>query len=156
MKSMTICMLTLMTSMFVSTSIFAQDDQKTFESYLKTVYDAYESADASAMWQFYTAAASEITPDGRLSVGKEALKTSWEEFMKMVDAKPKFSYKLTSWRLITPEVALVTWDSNSDIKVQGQQMGGPTTCVGLLHKIDGSWQIEFDGMVPVMPMPAGN
>jgi uncharacterized protein (TIGR02246 family) len=123
---------------------------------LSEVFNAYESSDENAMWHYYTANASEITPDGRLSIGKEALKASWDEFMKMVDSRPKFTYKLTSWRLITPEVALVTWDATSDIKVQGQQMGGPSTCVAVLHKIDGNWKIEFDSLVPVMPMPADN
>ncbi|MBK8504773.1 MAG: nuclear transport factor 2 family protein [Saprospiraceae bacterium] len=157
MKSITINLLLLVSTFTYTNSCFAQqDDQKTFEAYLSKVFNAYESSDVNAMWQYYTENASEITPDGRLSVGKESLKASWEEFMKMVDSRPKFSYKLTSWRLITPEVALLTWDSNADIKVQGQQMGGPSTCVAVLHKIDDNWQIEFDGMVPIMPMPAGN
>jgi uncharacterized protein (TIGR02246 family) len=132
------------------------DDHKTFEAYLKKVYDAYESGQAESMWKYYTASASEITPDGHLSSGKDVLKAGWDEMMKVVDERPKFTYKLTTSRLITPEVALVTWDSNADIKIQGQQVGGPAACVAVLHKIKGKWQIEFDGMTPVLSMPAGN
>lgn len=132
------------------------DDESTFTSMLKQVYEAYESGDNDAMWSFYTDHASEISPDGRLTVGKEDLKLGWDQFMEMVDAKPRFSYELTSWRLITPEVALVSWKSVADIKVSGQQIGGPTTCIAVLHKMDGKWKIEFDGMTPILPMPGGN
>ncbi len=147
---------------FLGTMLFTQNaaaqkaDQATFEAFLKQVYTAYQSSNENAMWDFYTDAASEITPDGLLTSGKQNLKAGWEEFMKMVDSRPTFTYKLTSWRLITPVVALVTWDSTADIKIQGQQVGGPSTCVALLHKINGQWKIEFDGMTPVMQMPAGN
>lgn len=134
----------------------AQENQATFEAYLKKVFDAYQSGNDDAVWAFYTDNAAEITPDGRLTSGKPALKAGWDEFMKMTDSRPTFTFNLTSWRLITPDVALVTWDSIADIKVQGQQVGGPTTCVAVLRKIKGEWKIEFDGMTPVMQMPAGN
>jgi uncharacterized protein (TIGR02246 family) len=133
----------------------AQDNRETFDAYLKKVYNAYQNGNDDAMWTFYTDNAAEITPDGMLTSGKQALKAGWDQFMSMVDSRPSFTYELTSWRLITPEVALVTWNSVADIKVQGQQMGGPTTCVAVLHKIKGEWKIEFDGMTPVILMPAG-
>jgi uncharacterized protein (TIGR02246 family) len=130
--------------------------QAAFEDLLKKVYDAYQRGDNDAMWAYYTDQASEISPDGHLASGKAALKAGWDEFMKMADEKPAFTFQLTSWRLITPEVALITWDSNADIKIQGRQVGGPSICVAVLHKIDGEWKIEFDGMTPVIQMPAGN
>ncbi len=132
------------------------DNQATFEAYLKTIYTAYESGNSDAMWAYYTEKASEISPDGRLATGKAELKAGWDEFMKMVDSKPTFTYKLTSWRLITPDVAILTWDSMADIKIQGQQVGGPSTDMVVLHEINGKWMIEFDGMTPVMQLPAGN
>ncbi|MEZ4959846.1 MAG: nuclear transport factor 2 family protein [Saprospiraceae bacterium] len=144
------------TLFFVQNAQAQKADQATFEAFLKQVYVAYQSGDDNAMWAFYTDAASEIAPDGMLSSGKEALKASWDQFMKMTDGRPSFTYKLTSWRSISPDVALVTWDSNADIKVQGQQVGGPSSCVAVLHKINGKWKIEFDGMTPVMQMPSGN
>ncbi len=157
MKTFSISSFTLMMAILFSTNLQAQkDNQATFEAYLKQVHDAYQSGNDEAMWAFYTDQAAEISPDGRLTSGIQALKASWNEFMKMVDSKPAFTYKLTSWRLITPDVALVTWDSSADIKIQGQQVGGSTICVAVLHKINGQWKIEFDGMTPVMPMPGGN
>lgn len=154
MKSI-LCAGILFCILFLSQNVVAQDNQATFESYLKKVYDAYESGNADAMWAFYTDGASEVSPDGTLTSGIKSLKAGWALFMNMVDGKPTFTYKLTSWRLITPEVALLTWDSTADIKVQGQQVGGPATCSAVLHKINGQWKIEFDSMTPVMQMPEG-
>lgn len=155
MKSIILSASVLFCSLFFVHKAVAQDNQATFESYLQKVYDAYESGNADAMWAFYTDAASEVSPDGTLASGIKNLRAGWDMFMKMVDSKPTFTYKLTSWRLITPEVALITWDSTADIKVQGQQVGGPATCSAVLHKINGQWKIEFDGMTPVMQMPEG-
>lgn len=143
-------------SLFNQNASAQTDNQASFEAFLTTVYTAYESGNNDAMWAFYTEKAAEITPDGRLTAGKAGLKTGWDEFMKMVDSKPTFTYKLTSWRLVTPDVAILTWDSTADIKIQGQQVGGPSTDMAVLHKINGKWMIEFDSMTPVMQMPAGN
>lgn len=143
-------------SLFSQNASAQTDNQATFEAYLKTVYTAYESGNNDAMWAFYTEKAAEIAPDGRLTSGKAGLKAGWDEFMKMVDSKPTFNYKLTSWRLVTPDVAILTWDSTANIKIQGQKVGGPSTDMAVLHKINGKWMIEFDSMTPVMQMPAGN
>ena len=156
MKTFIFGAFTFFSVLFFVQNTSAQDNRATFEAYLKKVYDAYQSGNDDAMWAFYTDNAAEITPDGRLTAGKSVLKADWDEFMKMVDSRPTFTFELTSWRLITPDVALVTWNSTADIKVQGQQMGGPSTCVAVLHKINGEWKIEFDGMTSVMQMPAGN
>ncbi len=156
MKTFIFGAFTFFSIFFITQNAAAQDNQATFEAFLKKVYDSYQSGNNDAMWSFYTDNSAEITPDGRFTSGKQALKAGWDEFMGMVDGKPSFTYKLSSWRLITPDVALVTWDSTADIKVQGQQMGGPSTCVAVLRKIKGEWKIEFDGMTPVIQMPSGN
>ncbi len=157
MKAVIFCASLLFTSAFFGQNAQAQtDNQATFEAFIKTVYDAYQSGSDDAMWVFYSDNAGEITPDGRLSSGKEALKSSWKEFMKMVDSRPNFSYKMTSWRLITPDVAILTWDTVADIKIQGQQVGGPTSDMAVLRKVNGNWLIEFDSMTPVVEMPSGN
>ena len=156
MKTFIFSAFTFFAVLFFVQNASAQDNQATFETFLEKVYDAYQSGNDNAMWVFYTDDAAEISPDGMLANGKQALKAGWGEFMKMVDSKPVFTYQLTSWRLITPEVALITWNSTADIKMQGQQVGGPSTCVAMLHKINGQWKIEFDGMTPVMQMPSGN
>lgn len=156
MKTFIFGAITFFSVLFFVQNASAQDNQATFESFLKKAYTAFESGNNDAIWAFYTDNAAEITPDGRLTSGKQALKAGWDEFMGMVDSKPTFTYKLTSWRLLTSDVALVTWDSTADIMVKGQQLGGPSTCVAVLRKIKGEWKIEFDGMTPVMQMPAGN
>jgi uncharacterized protein (TIGR02246 family) len=150
----TIAAFVVLTSMAIVAQ--AQANQKTFETYLASVYDAYHSGDEDAMWAFYTDKAAEINPGGQFIEGKDKLMASWKEFSTMLDKQPTFTYELTSWRLITPDVALVTWNSTADIQMQGQQVGGPSTCVAVLHKIKGKWYIEFDGMTPVMEMPTGN
>lgn len=157
MKTLSFSLFALIAITFFGQKAQAQtDNQATFEAFLGKVYAAYQSGNDAAMWAYYTDNAAEITPDGRLSSGKAALKAGWDEFMKMTDGKPSFTYKMTSWRLISADVALVTWDSTADIKIQGQQVGGPTTNVAVLRKVKGNWLIEFDGMTPVMEMPAGN
>lgn len=129
-------------------------DEATFKAYLKEVYDTYEKGDTKGMFSYYADNAAEIGPDGRLTSGKKALEESWTAFEKMMDAKPKFTYNLTSYRFITPDVAIVTWDSDADIKMGGQQIGGKTIAMAVLHKKDGRWLIEFDSLTPVMEMPA--
>lgn len=141
---------------FAFQNVHAQtENEATFKAYLKNMYDAYQGDNADAMWAYYTENGAEIGPDGHLSNGKAALKAGWDAFMKMVDGKPSFTYELTSWRLISPEVALLTWNSTADIKILGQQVGGPTTCAAVLHKINGKWMVEFDTMTPIMPPPMG-
>ena len=71
----------------------------------------------------------------------------------MVDGTPKFTYQLTSSRMVTPEIAIITWDSDADIVIKGQQMGGKATGMAVLKKKGNGWQIQFDSMTPVMAMP---
>ena len=129
------------------------ENAETVKAFLKTVYTAYEKGNIEEMFSYYTQDAAEIGPDGSLTSGLAALKTSWAAFEKMMDAKPKFTYNLTSSRMISPDVAIITWDSDADIKVGGQQIGGKTTCFAVLVKKGTRWMIEFDGMTPVIPMP---
>ena len=129
------------------------ENAETFKAYLKTIYTAYEKGNIEEMFSYYTQDAAEIGPDGSLTSGLAALKSSWASFEKMMDAKPKFTYNLTSSRMITPDVAIVTWDSEADIKIGGQQVGGKATAVAVLVKKGTRWMIEFDGLTPVIPMP---
>jgi hypothetical protein len=85
--------------------------------------------------------------------GLKNLEMSWKAFDAMVDERPKFSYQLTSSRMVSPEIAVVTWNSDADIKVKGQQVGGPTIGLAVLKKKNDSWIILFDSMTPVMPAP---
>ena len=150
-------LLTLALGFFAATlaaqSTGTTKDEAMFKAYLKEVYDAYEKSDAQSMFSYYTENAAEIGPDGSLTAGKKALQESWATFEKIMDAKPTFTYSLTSYRYITPDVALITWDSDADIKIGGQQVGGKATAMAVLRKEKGRWLIEFDSLTPVMAAP---
>ena len=119
----------------------------------KSTWDAYQAGDTKKMWAAYTNDAAEISPDGNITYGKKALKASWEEFMKMTDKAPSFTYGDPQVRMLTNDIALIVWDSSADIQMGGQQVGGKTKGMAVVRKIKGQWLIEFDSLTPVIPMP---
>lgn len=119
----------------------------------KSTWDAYQAGDNKKMWAAYTNDAAEISPDGNITYGKKALKTSWEAFMKMTDKAPSFTYGDPQVRMLTNDIALIVWDSSADIQMGGQQVGGKTKGMAVVRKIKGQWFIEFDSLTPVIPMP---
>ncbi|MEI2695093.1 MAG: nuclear transport factor 2 family protein [Saprospiraceae bacterium] len=129
------------------------ENKTTFETFLKDVYTLYEKHDYKALKNIYDRQAGEIGPDGMLIMGIKNLEASWKMFDGMVDGTPKFTYQLTSSRMVTPEIAIITWDSDADIVIKGQQMGGKATGMAVLKKKGNGWQIQFDSMTPVMAMP---
>lgn len=129
------------------------ENKATFETFLKDVYTMYDKHDYKALKNMYERQASEIGPDGVLILGLKNLEASWKLFDQMVDPTPKFTYQLTSSRMITPEIAIVTWDSDADIKIKGQQVGGKATGMAVLKKKGNGWQIQHDQLTPVMTMP---
>ncbi|MBK9723014.1 MAG: nuclear transport factor 2 family protein [Saprospiraceae bacterium] len=124
-----------------------------FENFLKEIYTAYENKDYKALKNYYDRSAAEINPDGSMVQGIKNLEAAWKAFDGMVDEKPIFTYKLTSSRMVTPDVAIVTWDSDAQMKIKGQDMGGKAIGMAVLKKKNNSWTIHFDSMTPVMPMP---
>ncbi|MCA0239054.1 MAG: nuclear transport factor 2 family protein [Bacteroidetes bacterium] len=128
-------------------------DEADLKGYWKDVWESYESGNTEAMWAAYTEDAAEIGPDGSYVQGKKALRENWDMIMKMVDAPPKFTYENPSVRFITPDVAILVWDSSADIKIKGQQVGGKTKGMALAHRTAGKWLIEFDSITPVISMP---
>ena len=155
MRTLKIFTLTLVTLFATLTIASAQTkaEEAAVKKFWNDVNESYNSGNDEQMWATYTENAAEISPDGRLTAGKKSLRESWEMFMKMADEKPKFSYADPSIRFITPEVAIITWDSDTDIKIQGQQIGGKTKGMAVVHKIKGNWFVEFDALTPVMQMP---
>ena len=137
-------------SLFTQKASAQADNQATFEAYLKTVYTAFETGDMMQVDIYYSTFASEIGPDGRLVSGRKAIKAAWDEMDKMLDAKPKFNYHLTSWRLVSPDVALITWDTEDEFQIQGQKIVGKNTASALLRKEKGKWLIEHDQLTPKM------
>lgn len=135
----------------ISSNIAAQtDNQATFEAYLKTVYDVYEKGGYDQLSQYYSPNSAEVDPTGRLTSGMKELKAAWDEMEKMLDAKPKFQYKLTSWRLVKPDIAILTWDTHDEFSIGGQKVMGDNTASALLRKEGGKWLIEFDQLTPKM------
>lgn len=134
----------------------AQTNQAEFEhfkAYLDQVYKDYDGANIDLILKWYTADAQEIGPDGSLVSGAAGLKANWDTFLKMLDKKPVFTYKLVSARTIRPDVAIITFEQDADISIGGQQIGGKTICMAVLSKKDNRWLIEFDSMTPIIPMP---
>ncbi len=131
----------------------AGSEEAAIIDFWKKTWDAYQAGDLEKMWAAYTDEAGEIGPDGSLTVGKANLKASYDAMMKMVDEKPTFTYENPSVRILSPEFALMTWNSSADFKINGQQVGGKTTGVAFLRKINSAWKIEFDALAPVMQMP---
>lgn len=144
----------LMTSLF--STVHAQNPNTKAEviQMFNEVADAFTNGNDAKGWSYYSETATEIGPDGSFTSGKQALKASWDGFMKMVDSKPTFSYTNPAVQVLTPNVAVITFDSEADIKIKGQQVGGKTKGIAVVHKINGKWYIEADAIVPIMSMPA--
>jgi hypothetical protein len=145
-----------------ATMLFAQgkpaklpmENKAAFENYLRDVYTAYEKMDYKALKNnYYGRMAGEINPDGAMVQGIKALEPAWKAFDAMLDERPTFKYQLTSSRMITPEVAIITWNSEDDIMIKGQQVGGKIIGMAVLKKKNNSWTIEFDTITRVVPPP---
>lgn len=139
-----------------STGAQSNPDVTAIHTMWKNTWDAYQAGDTEKMWAAYTDDAAELGPDGNITFGKKALRESWEAFMKMADKAPTFTYGNPLVRILTSDIALIVWDSEADIQIGGQQVGGKTKGMAVLRKIKGVWKIEFDSLTPVMPMPGGN
>lgn len=155
MRTLKIFAITLFSLFTTLITLHAQNaaDEAAVKKFWNDVNEAYVSGNDDQMWAAYTENAAEIGPDGSLTTGKKALRENWDMFMKMADEKPKFSYTNPAVRFITPDVAIITWDSEMDIKIQGQQVGGKTKGTAVVHKIKGKWFVEFDSLTPIMQMP---
>ncbi len=140
-----------------ATNITAQtDNQATFEAYLKTVYTAFETDGFDGLSKYYAPNASEVSPDGSQLNGLDAIRANWAQAEQMFDAKPQFEYKLTNWRLVQPDIAIINWDATDKFSIQGQKMEFLSTASAVLRKEKGQWVVEFAQMTPKVPfeMPA--
>ena len=161
MKTISIFCLTLFCCFF-TLSLDAQKaqranpDEEAIKKFWNEIWEAYQAGDTEKMWAAYTDEAGEIDPSGTLVVGKENLRASWDAFMEMVDEAPTFTYENPVVRMLTKDVAIITWDSSADIKMGGQQLGGKTKGIAVVRNIKGNWFIEFDSLTPVLPMPGSD
>lgn len=129
------------------------DNKASVETFLKDVYTAYEKMNYKNLKSYYDRQAGEISPDGSMVQGLKNLQVSWKAFDAMVDERPSFTYQLTSSRMVSDDIAVITWDSEANIKVKGQQVGGPAIGMAVLKKKNNGWIIVFDTITPVMPAP---
>ncbi|MFN0013288.1 MAG: nuclear transport factor 2 family protein [Saprospiraceae bacterium] len=130
-------------------------DLVTVKNAWKELWQAYQGGNMDVVVAHYKPNSTSITPDGRLQTGTAAMKEDWNNFIKMVDVPPVFSYEEPAIRLITPDVAVLNYATNADIKIGGQQVGGKMLGMAVLHKINGKWMIESDSMTPILAMPDG-
>lgn len=128
-------------------------DEAAVRTFWNNVMEDATAGNDEKMWAAYAENAAEIGPDGSLTTGKKAMRDGWEAFMKMVDAKPTFKGNILGIRFLSADVAIVTFNSEADIKMGGQQLGGKTTGLAVLHKTGGKWLIEIDSITPILPPP---
>ncbi len=137
--------------------ITAQTTSKNESEVLKMwndVWQAYESGDDAKMWSFYAENACEIYPDGSQLCGLKTIREGYEQFKTMLEGKPSWKISTPTVQFIEPNVAWLTADVDSDIKLKdGPQIGGKSKFVTVIHKVNGKWLIVFDSQTPVMQMP---
>jgi uncharacterized protein (TIGR02246 family) len=144
----------LLVSLFASNTQAQNTTESEIIKMWKEVWTAYESNDLAKVWPFYAENATEIYPDGTKITGLAAIKAGYEQFSGMLEGNPTWQTSTPVIRFITPDVALLTSDVTSDIKLKGgQQVGGKASFALLLRKANGKWLIEFDSQTPVLQMP---
>jgi uncharacterized protein (TIGR02246 family) len=116
-------------------------------------WQTYISMDFNKIMNLYTDKAVSIDPAGGITTGKKAMREVWEGFYKMIEGKPTFSFEEPNIQVLTPDVAIITYNYADDIKIQGQQVGGKKSGLMVVQKINGGWKLAADASVPVLPMP---
>ncbi len=154
MKKQLFALLSLFFAGFITLQAQSAGDEAAVLTMWDNVWHSYEANDEAKMWDFYSASAIEIYPDGSQANGKETIRAGYEAFKGMLEGTPSWSYARPDVRFIEPSVALLIADITSDIKLKGgQQIGGKMKFVALVHKVNGQWLIEFDSQTPIMQMP---
>lgn len=121
------------------------------------IWKAYSSNDMTKVWAFYAENATEIYPDGSMAAGVATIKAGYEQFSAMLEGTPSWKMDKPVVRFITPDVALLTSNIVTDMKLKGgQQIGGKGTFAVIVHKVKGKWLIEFDSQTPVINMAENN
>lgn len=130
--------------------IQAQDaNRMQFEKYLSQVYDAYTNGGWQGMKNYYSESAFEIDPQGNVTTGFEALEKNYAMLESTIEGKPKFMFKLTSYKLVKPDVAQIIWDALDEVTLKGgQKVKMESTISSLLVKQNGKWKIESTQLTP--------
>ncbi len=158
MKNIVSGVITLLLINLFSFQVNAQSTAKDEAAVLKmwdAVWSAYEANDEAKMWSFYAEDACEVYPDGSSMCGLKAIREGYDQFKDMLEGTPSWKMTPPTINFIGSDVALLISDVTSDIKLKGgQQIGGKTKFVAILHRVKGQWLIKFDSQTPIMEMPA--
>ncbi len=128
------------------------NDEASLKIFWNNLWEAYATGNAVQIYSNYTDNATMITPDGNTLLGKNAIIESWNEMINMLDEKPKFIYSNLSINYNAKDMATLSWDNATDIKVEGQQIGGNLKETAVVHRLNGNWLIESDTMRPLIQM----
>ena len=132
----------------------ATGEAKAVHNAIAQCYDSFIAGNMEKGFSVYTNEAVEVDPGGNVTFGKKAMLEGWTAFVKIADETPQFKYENVQVRMLTSDVALVIWDSEADIKIGGQQVGGKSKGMAVMRKINGVWKLEFDQLTPILGMPA--
>ena len=141
---------------FASVTLAVKGQSTTDEAGLKTfwnnLWEAYTTGNAVEIYAHYTENATMTTPDGNTLVGKHAIIDSWNEMVEMIDEKPKFTYSNLTISFSSKDMASLSWDNTTDIKIEGKQIGTSVKETAVVHRLNGIWLIESDFMRPLIQM----
>lgn len=131
-------------------SLQAQDNNKTtFETYLKTVYEAFSDGGWPSMKKYYSPTASEIDPQGNYTSGFENLELMYKQLYAMLEDKPKFTYTNLTYKMIKPDVVCIYWDARDEFVLKGgHQAKMEASCSAILVKQNSKWLIEHTQLTP--------
>lgn len=120
----------------------------------ENAWNGYKQGNEAAMWAAYADNACEVYPDGSSICGLANIKAGYAQFSGMLESQPSWSYSTPEVHFIDANNAIMFSDIVSDMKLKGgQQIGGKTKFVAVMHKQNGKWQIVLDTQTPVMQMP---
>lgn len=144
---------TLFIARIISASAQSKSDESAIKTMLKECFNAFADGNNDKGFTYYTENAWEITPDGSLAMGKQTIKAGYDAFVKMIEGKPQFTLNNIEVRFIKSDVAIVALDYVTDIKINGQQIGGKSKGLAVVTKANGKWLLDADAATPVMQMP---
>jgi len=153
MKSSLIQLIIVFVFASITTTISAQNtDVDKVKTLWSNLLDAYNTGNHDKIFSYYADNASMVTQDGSLIEGRKELIESWKGMMIMLDQKPAFSYANLTVSFVSSDVAKLNWDNTTDIKIEGQQIGGKLKESAVLNKINDNWVIVSDTLRPFMGM----
>ena len=129
----------------------ATGEAKAVHAAINTAFEALNARDFDKCWAVYSDEAASIEPNGKMIVGKLALKNALTDLMKFAEYE-EVAVRDVQVRLLGPGVAIATMEAETSIKINGDQVGGKFRVSSTLRKMKGAWKIEFE-QVTSQPHP---